>query len=250
MARLQALNPAQHKNLCINVDEARKATATVNMLPVVLSEFRQLIVDYPIMLTKNAETGAFSLIALLGLERGENLFWRSGAWDATYLPLGLRRLPFVIGNNDNKQSDKDHDFLICLDPENAAITPETGEALFSEDGRPTRFLQDMQTVLARLIEGEPQTENFVSKLLAHKLVTPMTLDIELVDGETLNIEGLYGIDEVRLQRLESETLTVLNQQGHLEAIYNMAASTGHIRKLIQLKNALLATPDPWLQPDS
>ena len=47
-------------------------------MPVVVSEFPLLAVHYPILLSKDADTGAFYCGAMLGFDAGENLFLAEG----------------------------------------------------------------------------------------------------------------------------------------------------------------------------
>lgn len=247
MPQVQALNMKQHRRIQIDTAAARKQTASTRMMPVMLSEFQKMAIEYPILLTKNGETGAFVTVGLFGLEDEENLFWQAGDWEAVYRPLNLRRHPFLIGKNDNKQHADDHDYLLCLDMDNPAVSGKTGEALFDKSGAPTPFLQDMQKVLADLIAGEVQTQNFIDTLLDLKLVTPISLDITLANQEHIRAEGMYSIDEDRLNALGAETLHDLLQRGYLAPIYAMIISVGQIYALVQKKNLLVSEPSPWLQ---
>lgn len=250
MAQIEVLNKQQHKHLKIDTTVARRQAAGTRMMPVMLSEFQKLAIEYPILLTKNGDTGAFLTVALFGFEDGENLFWQDGHWDAIYQPLNLRRLPLMIGKNEHKEHKNDHDYLVCLDPENPSISTAEGEPLFDDMGAPTPFLQGMQSVLANLIKGEEQTNIFVETLLEMNLVTPVSLDITLADQEKIRAEGLYGIDEDRVNSLTPEQLANLQQKGYLAAIYAMIVSVGQVYRLIQMKNHQRSRPSPWLQSAS
>lgn len=248
MSQLQTLNKKQHQNIRIDQTKSQLIAADSNMMPVMLSEFSQLSIDYPILLTKNGDTGAFVSVALTGLEPSENLFWQGGRWQATYIPLAVRRLPFAIGHNENKASENDHDFLICIDPDSPAISQDAGELIFDATGNPSPYLQTIQGILGRLIEGEAPTRTFVETLLDQKLVTPLTLDIELVNAEKLRVEGMYGIDEERINSLNKDALYALHEKGYLAALYSMINSMGHIHALVEKKNSQLGAADPWLTP--
>ena len=75
MANLTAIDYHSHKHLRINPEAAELHGAELNMIPVVVDEFTNLAVQYPIVIAKNEETGQFSLSALLGFEQHENLYW-------------------------------------------------------------------------------------------------------------------------------------------------------------------------------
>ena len=78
--------PGYHKGQGFDV-------STTRVFPV---EFGELQMEYPIVLTRNKETGHFEPVALLGLTSGENLFLGARGWDAHYIPLTIERQPFAM----------------------------------------------------------------------------------------------------------------------------------------------------------
>jgi hypothetical protein len=200
----------------------------------VLSEFLKLCVQYPIVLTKNGATGQFTCVALFGFEKAENLFWNRDRWDAIYVPLQVSRQPFFLGADAGQQK------LLCIDSQHPAVKQTHGEAIFDEHGAETAYLQQAKQMLAALLDGEEQTDRFVRKLLAIELVRPMRLEIEFANRQQQRVEGLYTIDEERLQAVSAETIGELHSLQYLAPIYTMLASLGHIYSLVQRKNALLA----------
>lgn len=229
MNRLTALDSAAHRHIRVDQDQVLAQAAQLNMLPVVLSEFLKLCVQYPIVLTKSGATGQFTCIALFGFENHENLFWRQNRWDAIYVPLQVTRQPFFLGDRR----------LVCIDTENAAVRQAHGEAIFDEHGAETAYLQSVKQMLATLLAGEEQTDQFVRKLLALDLVRPMRLEIEFVDHRKQRVEGLYTVDEERLKALGGDEIAELHALEYLGPIYTMVASLGHIYSLVQRKNELL-----------
>lgn len=233
MNRLVALNSAAHRQLRVDQAQVLAQAARLNMLPVVLGEFLKLCVQYPIVLTKNAATGRFTCIALFGFEQQENLFWQQDRWDALYVPLQATRQPFFLGDGADQEK------VVCIDMQNAAVTQAHGEAIFDEQGAETAYLRQVKQMLAALLEGEPQTDGFVRKLLALELIRPMRLEIEFVNRHKQRVDGLYSIDEDRLQALPGETIAELHALGWLAPIHTMLASLGQIHALVQRKNQRL-----------
>lgn len=253
-AKLVALNKNAHKSICIDMQKVEAEGADIHMIPVVLSEFRKLIVQYPIVFSKNAQTGKFMCSALTGFEQGENLFWQQGSWQGVYLPLQIARQPFFLGQNEKrKQNDspqKEQNMIMCINEASPAIATgttktETIETLFDLDGNATPYLQKQQSVLSQLLEGEQQTTLFIEKLLSLDLLTAMTLDITFADKSTTKINGLYTIDEDKLAQLKGEQLSELQQQDFLSAVYAMVHSTGQIYSLIDMKNQRLEKAKEW-----
>ncbi len=70
MSNLVQLTACEHQSLHLDPNKCGRHGSHLNMIPVVLSEFRKLITQYPIVLTKNGDTGAFTFVALLGFAEG------------------------------------------------------------------------------------------------------------------------------------------------------------------------------------
>jgi len=233
MANLVSLHSQVHKDLKVIPAQADVQTADLNMMPVMLSEFLKLAVQYPITLSKNKETGQFVCVAVLGFAHGENLFWDEGRWSALYRPLHLERQPFSLGEQKGE-------FLLCFDSSADCMSERHGEVLFDEQGGPTRYLQKKQAVLAELLEGEEKSRAFIDKLTSLNLVKALQLDITFENGESERVNGLYGIDEVAFKQLPDEELLKLNALGYVAHIYSMIVSMGQVYRLVQKKNQRLA----------
>src|SRR5579859_6926479 len=106
--RLVELSRHEHANLRIDPARISELAASCHMIPLVVSEFRRAIADFPIILAKHQETGRFSPYALMGLAPGENLFWDGSGLDSSYVPLNLRRLPFYVGIDEGRNA-------VCVD---------------------------------------------------------------------------------------------------------------------------------------
>lgn len=239
MARLVALNSEHHRELRIDTGKIEQQGVALRMVPVMPGEFLKLAIDYPIVLTKNAETGQFVCVALFGFAEGENLFWRGGHWDSLYTPLNIARQPFFVGTDDDGQP------LVCIDEDSPCVRGgaegERGERLFDDAGAATAYLQKMQGILAQLLDGERRGAEFVQQLQQLELLTPMRLEVTFADGKAQRVEGLYTVDEEKLQSLTGEPLQQLHAGGHLAHIHTMLTSLGHIYSLIERRNRRDAT---------
>lgn len=242
MSHFVALNPQQHKTLRVHTDKVAATGANEHLIPVVLSEFNQLIVQYPIVFTKNADTGQFVCSAMLGFEEGENLFWEEDSWRGLYIPAQIERHPFYIGHNDDAEDDK---HLVCIDTQSDAVCHDNGVPLFDESGHPTPLMADKQELLALLLEGEVRTQAFIKALSSLDLLTPIALDITLADNTSRKVSGLYTIDEDKLSGLCGETVAMLHENGFLAPAYILLASHAHVYSLIERKNARLAKGEQW-----
>lgn len=238
MAHLVSLDNTAHRQVRVDSRRVEAAGAALNMVPVVLSEFLKLVVQYPIAFTKDKDTGRFACVALFGFHDNENLFVDDGRWDAIYVPLQVSRQPFFLGSAAGNPADPGH-YVMCIDIEHASIGDD-GERIFDADGLATAYLDEAKGRLAELLDGEEPTRHFIDALLHHKLLVPMQLEITFGNGDSTEVQGLYAIDEARLERLDAEAVASLHAQGFLGPAYTMLASLGHVYAMIDRRNKRLA----------
>jgi hypothetical protein len=241
MARLVLLNKNAHQHLKVNTQIAEAQGANLHMVPVMLSEFLKLAVQYPIAFTKNKDNGRFICVAMFGFNPGENLFWKNNNWETLYLPLHIVRQPFFLGKDDtNESASGENRFVICLDTENPSLQTQEGEMLFDVQGNETAYLEKTKAILAELLDGESITQSFIDKLIKLNLLQSMHLEITFANNESTRIEGMYTINEDRLNKLTKDELFDLHSLGYLQPIYTITSSLGHIYGLVHKKNLLLA----------
>lgn len=237
MTNAVLLNNVEHRDLRVQTGRSA-AFGDDNWYALTFPlEFRALQGQYPIFFQKDASTGAFFPLALLGLEPGENLYLRDDQWAASYLPLTIRREPFLIGRQnfveDGVQKTRR---VIHIDLDSPRVNREQGEPLFLEYGGNSPFLDGVADMLEAIHHGIEQSEKFIRALQIHGLLESFTMDITLDNGEANQLKGFYTIDEERLRALNAEDLNELHQAGFLEAIYMVLASQSQVRRLIDEKN--------------
>jgi hypothetical protein len=243
MTKLVALSNKIHQSLKVDQYKVEETIADLHMLPVVVTEFAKLVVQFPIAFTKNADTGQFVCICLLGFDVGENLFWHAAKFDSIYTPLNIVRHPFFVGQD--KQTGED--YVVCIDEQSPTLSSDNGHAIFDEHGQATHYLHEAQQILAQLLQGEKATEDFIACLLKHNLLVPFKLDITFADHSEKQIKGLYSVDEEKLGQLSPAILSELMAADYLSAIYTQLASLGQIYALIERKNQRLKTTSPWFE---
>ncbi|MFC3031428.1 SapC family protein [Pseudoalteromonas fenneropenaei] len=231
MTKTVLLNFAEHKDLKIITDKSAALGDDCHYAFTFVSEFRQVQAHYPIFLQKDSQTGQFLPTALLGLKPQQNLFLQQNCWQASYIPLAIERLPFSIGVQGEQR-------VIHIDLASPKISTTQGEALFGEFGAYTPYLERIGQSLELLHQGVAENAQFISSLLEYHLLESLSLDIELNSGETMQLSGLYTINENKLAELSADTLKTLQQQGMLDAIYMMLASQSQLANLVQKANAL------------
>lgn len=241
MANYQLLNNVEHKDLKVVIDRSAELGDNVWFAATFPSEFRNVQRFYPIIFTKNPDSGAFEAVAMLGFEDGENLFLGESGWDAAYIPLNIMRLPFLIGFQEQTlDGETTREPVITVDMDSPRVNLERGEPVFLEHGGNSPYLEQVGSILKVLHEGVKSGELFYTVLAELDLLESFVLDVQLEDGSENRMSGFYTINEERLKELKPEHLAMLNRRGYLEAIYMVIASMSHLPDLIDRKNRLQA----------
>ena len=244
MANAQRLNYLEHKNLRVNNKKSVKLGDKVTSTLTYPSEFTDIQREYPILFSKNPDTGEFQSVVLLGLEKDENLFLKRGKWHAAYIPAVIRKGPFLIGfepqNVGGKQVNTPVIYVDMASPRVSTGEDESkGEALFLENGEQSPYLQEITRALATINDGAGISKAMFDAFSRYELIEAVNLDITLNNGKQITLSGNYTIDEEKLVALDGEALMQLNRAGFLSLAFAVAASLGNVRKLIDLKNATL-----------
>ena len=241
MENLVAVDNKNHLKTCIDINKRELHAQALHYIPIVLAEFSNVAVQYPIVLTKNADTGQFVFVAMLGFEAGENLFWHDQQWQGLYLPLHIRRQPFFVGNSEseNQACTSGNDYVVCIDSDSPTITLEGGTALFDERGLDSDYFQDTKACLSQLLQGEVENKNLIEHLQNMDLIQSMSLEVTFENQQSTRLNGLYTIDSDKMAKLNEEQVLVLHKSGILPAIYTLMTSLGQIPTLIELKNKRL-----------
>ena len=228
MPNVVVLNSEIHRALRVEAGASAQYGDNQRFVAVVVNEFPLLAVHYPILLSKDADTGAFYCGAMLGFDTGENLFLGDGP-DA-YRPLNLQRGPFYTAGSD-----------LAIDLDHPRVKAGSGQELFSEGGAPTAYLQSIMALMNELRPGQERTKRFIETLLSLKLVVPMSIDAGFDDGTKREVIGLYTIDQEVLRALPDASVLDLFRRGYLQLIYLMLASLKQVPVLAQKKNRRLLT---------
>ncbi|MEW5249513.1 SapC family protein [Microbulbifer discodermiae] len=241
MTNAVPLNSVDHSELRVITERSAAYGDDVWYALTFPLEFRSLQASYPIFFQKDARTGNFLCLALLGFTEGENLYLRDGRWDASYVPLAIRRQPFLIGRQTVFEEGREkNQRVVHIDLENPRVNSDKGEALFLQHGGNSPYLDQVADMLEAIHQGLGQNEGFIAALLAHELLESFTLDITLDNGERNQLVGFYTINEDRLRQLDGETLAQLHSAGYLEAIFMAMASQSNVRRLMDEKNRRVA----------
>ena len=241
MTKVEILDKNKHKNTRILTGRGAEYGENIHLVPVIAEELNKLVLEYPVCLIKDNDTGQFGLNALLGFEVGENLFLQGDKWQANYIPLHIRRQPFMVGfNAQHSQQPTPENTVITINTANARVQEESGELIFDEKGEITPFMQEINNLLSNLMNGIGSTDTFIKTLLEHNLIEPIQLTVNFIGSKEKRFDGIYTVNENNLMQLSVDVLEELNSKGYLQACYLLLASIGHVQKLISLKRKQLS----------
>jgi len=235
MSQYQVLNREKHRQLRIKTGYGAALGDAVMYVMTYPMEFRDIQSCYPILFTKDPNTGGFFAAAVMGFEADQNLFLHDNGWDAPYIPAVVQRQPFLIatgGEGDNATP------VVSLDLDHPRVSQDEGEALFDSAGDPTEFLKQKIALLDKLHRGMQHSSGFIDALLQHELLEQITLDVAFNDGSKKSVQGFYCIAEERLFQLPGDVLESLNQAGYLQPVFMAVASMSRMRDIIERRNRL------------
>lgn len=229
MVDIALLNPAHHSDLRVKTGASAEHGDNQRFVQVVIREFPLLVVHYPILLSKDAETGAFFCGAMLGIDPNENLFLdRHHGGMTAYRPLNLQRMPFYAAGDQ-----------LAIDLDSPRVGTSEGEPLFDGDGQPSAFTRNVAAAFGELRPGIEATKAFIATLLELDLIEPVDISLSFDDGEARELHDLYTIDQERLRELPDVVVLDLFRRGYLHSISLMVASLKQIPVLARMRNRRL-----------
>lgn len=235
MTRTALLNNIDHADLKVIARHAAEFGDNVNQTLVFPTEFEELQKEYPIFFRRD-ENGAFQSVALLGFDRGENLFLDANGWNARYVPAVHARGPFSIALRRREEADAPPEPMIHVDLDDPRISKTEGEPVFLPHGGNSPYLERVAQALRVIHRGVEMSNAMFAAFEAYGLIEPVTVEIRLSDTEKIKIPDRYTVSRERLQRLSGEKLETLHKSGFLYAASMALASLGNVSRLIDLKN--------------
>jgi hypothetical protein len=225
MTHVVVLNSLVHRTVRVQAEAAAKFGDNQRFVQVVVTEFPLLVTHYPILFSKDADTGAFFCGAMLGIDEGENLFLKQGGGHEGYRPLNLQRAPFFVSGDD-----------LAIDLDHPRVGADLGQVLFSEGGEPTPYLESIKAAFQQLKPGIEMTKRFIETLLKLNLLEPVDIVLGFDDGSKRNLVDLYTVNQEVLRALPDDSVVELFRRGYLQLIYLLIASLKQIPVLAQKKN--------------
>lgn len=234
MTRPVALDNVAHADLRVALRHGAAYGDAVNQTLVFPTEFAEAQREFPILFRRDGAEG-LRAVALLGLDRDENLFLEGDRWTSRHVPLGLQRGPFLIGLTETGAPP-----VIHVDLDDPRVDAADGESLFLPHGGQTGYLDHVGRILAAIHVGMADAVPMYAAFDALGLIQPVALELMLGEERRYVIPDHEVLSAEKLAELGPEALDQLNRAGHLGAAFLLAASLGNLPALIERKNARLA----------
>lgn len=225
MTHIVPLSKVEHRSLKVDLRASAAYGDNQHFVQVIVNEFPHLAVHYPILFSKDKDTGRFYCGVMLGFEEGENLFLDQWVVREFYRPLALQRGPFYT-----------HGQEVAIDLDHPRVGADGGQPIFNEHGYPTKYLQSIIWAFQDLKPGIDTTRIFVARLTELKLVEPIDIEVECEDGATRHCQGLYTVNQETLSRLPDAAVIELFRRGYMRLAHLMIASLKHVPLMARRKN--------------
>lgn len=226
--KVVGLHKEKHAKTKISTVRPFSHIAQEHMLPVVVHEFVIASAELPIVFVKDPASERYQPVVLLGLAAQQNLIIKDDKWDAMYVPRVIRNYPLLLVQ-DEQNSDR---LVVALDEASERVNEVDGFPLFNDDGSESEFLTARKRMMGEYVEFAQITRAFVEKLQSLDLLKEQTLTVT-INEEKRNINGIYMVDDKKLNELSDEAFLDLRKQGYLTAIYAHLMSLQHTQKLVQ-----------------
>lgn len=193
MSSFKPLNFELHSELKVKPITSFPGLETQQIVPVAAHEFATAGSEMPVVFVKNAETGAFQAVALLGLNQKENVFYQDEKWRGHYIPSILTHQPFALMPSVSDETQ----LQLLINEESPLVNKTEGEGLFDDVGNESEYLTQRKNALGRYFENAQVTTAFVKMLSDMGLLKEQQLTLNF-SGDKILIEGVYLVDEKRL----------------------------------------------------
>jgi len=237
MTRHVLLNNVAHKNLRIITRHGARFGESVGSVLTFPTEYGDIQREYPIFFRKDAATGEFSSVALLGFEKDENLFLEGDDWNARYIPGVIARGPFLIGFQErDSNGDVQREPVIHLDMDDPRVSDTEGEPVFLPQGGNSHYLERVAATLNGIHEGMAISRAMFAAFTELNLIEPVKVEVKLGPDEQYDLVGLHTLSEEKIRALDGQALEKLNRAGFLQGAFLVLASLNNMKKLIDMKH--------------
>lgn len=206
--------------------------ADQTLVAVSLEEVPHILKSVPLAF-REVGAGCYQLVAVQSLTQNVNLCVApNGRWLTGYIPALYRAYPFRLQPNENQRQ-----WSLCVDMDSGlwlANAGEQGKRCFNDSGEDSETLKQLRSFLNKVMQGQALAARAVNALANEQLIQPWPLKTQGDNEQVQQVEGLYRIDEKRLNALAPEALSTLRDAGGLSLAYAQLLSQHRLNNLAEL----------------
>lgn len=213
----QIINASSHASLTFQKARDYSFARNLRGAPLSVEEILDAAFCFPVLFSAE---GGVTPIAILGSE-SNNFVGADGQWQAAYVPVHVRRYPFILGKEEGQS-----DAVLMADLDSPQLQGTGGMAVFNEQGQLSPALTPFVDLLIAFNEG--RAPHLLQILADEDLLSIQTLYKE--QDEQKEILGQFRIvDESKLHALSDEKLAKLARTGVLALVYAHLLSMRHLK---------------------
>ena len=202
--------------------------ASQALVPIGALELVSVVVAMPVAFIK--EDGRYVCVAIMGLEKGKNLFVGPlGQWLGKYVPATLRGYPFSLRTDIVGES-------LQFDEASGLIADKEGEKaekFFDADGTLSAATSAIVEFLRQFNQDRALIDSAIAALADADVIVPWPVTVA-VGNRQVTINGLYRVDEQKLNNLDDETFLKLRRASALLVAFAQLLSMAQIGTLARL----------------
>ena len=214
-----------------------------------IGELGALVPSVPLAFAK-LRADRYVLVLITGFADGRNqLVDDQGRWLLQVLPMELQTYPFALQPGARPDAASPAQYTLCFN-HGSGLYREAPDAaageqrFFTDDGQPQPLFKAVTGQLQKLLGQQRRTQRAVNALKEQALLVPWQIQPREGHPDELLPQGLYRIDEARLNALKGEALEALHQVHALVLAYGQLLSMGRIQVLQRLKDVHAARRRP------
>ena len=232
MALPVPLQNDKHAKLKVSESGDYRRYKDLHLIPILTQDFFTLGAEFPLVFVKDSRGEQFVPVAIMGLREGHNLFCQTEEWKSRIIPIRFNNAPFSMVRVDEK-SDQ---LAVLIDEESSMLSETEGAPLFKEDGGKTAYLEQRIEHLMKTAEQTVQTEGICKLFKEKDLLATQQLQLQhRQDSPRYNIDGVYSIDEKKLNALSDDDFLDLRKQGMIPLIYAHLSSLQQLRRVSEMQ---------------
>lgn len=235
------LNNVDHYDLKVIDSLENNSEAAKSVVLIFPTEFVHVHKEFPILLSKFDGDKPYQPVALMGVLPNQNLFLdktskKGWSWSANYIPAIINRGPFITGLHE--LVDGTVEKKVFIDVSSPLISKKEGKNVFLTHGGKTPYLEHVVSVLDKIDTGKSVSDEMFLVLDQMGLIEPLTINIDLVNGDKIEITRYSTINEDALHTLSGDNLEKLNKLGYLSSVFFILSSLSNLKTLIDRANHL------------